>query len=74
MYKDCRTNRTLRPGRIREWEIPVQLEKDDIKLIEDKLALIESNIRAIREYLDERTIEIQELSDDIIKIVRKHEI
>lgn len=53
------------------WEIPMQLEKDDIKLIEDKLALIESNIRAIREYLDERTMEIQELSDDIMKIVRK---
>ncbi|HNY89214.1 MAG TPA: hypothetical protein PK154_05560 [Methanoregulaceae archaeon] len=49
----------------------MQLEKDDIKLIEDKLALIESNIRAIREYLDERTMEIQELSDDIMKIVRK---
>lgn len=47
------------------------LEKDDIKLIEDKIALIESNIRAIREYLDERTMEIQELSDDIMKIVRK---
>ncbi|HPM61711.1 MAG TPA: hypothetical protein PK955_04450 [Methanoregulaceae archaeon] len=47
------------------------LEKDDIKLIEDKLALIESNIRAIREYLDERTMEIQELSDDIMKTVRK---
>lgn len=47
------------------------LEKDDIKLIEDKLALIESNIRAIREYLDERTMEIQELSDEIMKIVRK---
>jgi len=41
------------------------LEKDDIKLIEDKLALIESNIRAIREYLDERTMEIQELSEGI---------
>ncbi len=53
------------------WEIPVPLEKDDIKLIEDKLALIESNIRAIREYLDERTMEIQELSDDIMKTVRK---
>jgi len=49
----------------------MQLEKDDIKLIEDKLALIESNIRAIREYLDERTMEIQELSDEIMKIVRK---
>jgi len=47
------------------------LDKDDIKLIEDKLALIESNIRAVREYLDERTAEIQELSDEIMKIVRK---
>jgi hypothetical protein len=46
-------------------------DKDDIKLIEDKLALIESNIRAVREYLDERTAEIQELSDEIMKIVRK---
>ena len=47
------------------------LDKDEIKLIEDKLALIESNIRAVREYLDERTAEIQELSDEIMKIVRK---
>ena len=47
------------------------LDKDNIKLIEDKLALIESNIRAVREYLDERTAEIQELSDEIMKIVRK---
>jgi hypothetical protein len=47
------------------------LDKDDIKLVEDKLALIESNIRAVREYLDERTAEIQELSDEIMKIVRK---
>lgn len=47
------------------------LAKDDSKLIEDKLALIESNIRAIREYLDERAAEIQELSDEIMKIVRK---
>ena len=46
-------------------------DKDEIKLIEDKLALIESNIRAVREYLDERTAEIQELSDEIVKIVRK---
>jgi hypothetical protein len=46
------------------------LDKDDSKLIEDKLALIESNIRAIREYLDERAVEIQELSDEIMKIVR----
>jgi hypothetical protein len=47
------------------------LDKDDIKLVEDKLALIESNIRVVREYLDERTAEIQELSDEIMKIVRK---
>ena len=47
------------------------VEKDDSKLIEDKLYLIESNLRAIRDYLDERTAEIQELSDEIIKIVRK---
>ncbi|MDD1709838.1 MAG: hypothetical protein LUQ37_02890 [Methanoregulaceae archaeon] len=51
--------------------MPIPLENDDIKLIEDKLALIESNIRAIREYLDERAMEIQELSDEIMKIVRK---
>jgi hypothetical protein len=47
------------------------LDKDDTKRIEDKLALIDSNLRAIREYLDERTAEIQELSDEIMKIVRK---
>jgi hypothetical protein len=47
------------------------LDKDEIKLVEDKLALIESNIRALREYLDERATEIQELSDEIMKIVRK---
>jgi len=47
------------------------LDKDERKLIEDKLALIESNLRAVREYLDERTAEIQELSDEIMKIVRK---
>jgi hypothetical protein len=47
------------------------LDKDESKLIEDKLALIESNLRAVREYLDERTAEIQELSDEIMKIVRK---
>jgi hypothetical protein len=49
----------------------VPLDKDDIKIIEDKLALIESNIRAIREYLDERATEIQELSDEIMRIMRK---
>jgi hypothetical protein len=47
------------------------LDKDDTKLIEDKLALIDSNLRAIREYLDERAAEIQDLSDEIMKIVRK---
>lgn len=47
------------------------LDKDESKLIEDKLALIESNLRAVREYLDERIAEIQELSDEIMKIVRK---
>ena len=47
------------------------LDKDETKLIEDKLAMIESNLRATREYLDERTAEIQELSDEIMKIVRK---
>ena len=47
------------------------MEKDDRKLIEDKLALIESNIRAVREYLDERAAEVQELSDEIMAIVRK---
>jgi len=47
------------------------LDKDAIKRIEDKLALIESNIRAVREYLDERTAEIQEISDEIMKIMRK---
>jgi hypothetical protein len=47
------------------------MDKDDSKLVEDKLALIESNLRAIREYLDERTAEIQELSDEIMTIVRK---
>jgi len=48
-----------------------EMEKDDRKLIEDKLALIESNIRAVREYLDERAAEVQELSDEIMAIVRK---
>ena len=47
------------------------MEKDDRKLIEDKLALIESNIRAVREYLDERAAEVQELSDEIMAIMRK---
>lgn len=47
------------------------MEQDDRKLIEDKLALIESNIRAVREYLDERAAEVQELSDEIMAIIRK---
>ena len=47
--------------------------KDDIKLIEDKLSLIESNLRAIREYLDERIAEVEELEDEIMAIVRKQQ-
>ncbi len=47
------------------------MDKDDIKQIEDKLALIESNLRAIREYLDERIEEVEELEDEIMAIVRK---
>ena len=47
--------------------------KDDIKLIEDKLSLIESNLRALREYLDERIVEVEELEDEIMEIVRKSE-
>lgn len=47
------------------------MEKDDIKLVEDKLALIESNLRATMEYLAERSAEVQALSDEIMQIVRK---
>ncbi len=47
------------------------MDKDDIKQIEDKLALIESNLRAIREYLDERIEEVEELEDEIMAIIRK---
>jgi hypothetical protein len=47
--------------------------KDGIKLIEDKLSLIESNLRAVREYLDERIAEVEELEDEIMEIVRKSE-
>jgi len=47
------------------------MDKDDFKQIEDKLALIESNIRAIREYLDERIEEVEELEDEIMAIIRK---
>jgi hypothetical protein len=46
------------------------MDKDDIKQIEDKLALIESNLRAIREYLDERIEEVEELEDEIMAIIR----
>ena len=47
------------------------MEKDDIKRVEDLLALIESNIRAIREYVDERLEEVEELEDQIMALVRK---
>jgi hypothetical protein len=47
------------------------MDKDDIKQVEDKLALIESNLRAIREYLDERIEEVQELADEIMGIIRR---
>jgi hypothetical protein len=46
------------------------MDKDDIKQVEDKLALIESNLRAIREYLDERIEEVEELEDEIMAIIR----
>ena len=46
------------------------MDKDDIKRIEDILTLIESNMRAIREYLDERLAEVQELEDEIIELLR----
>jgi len=47
------------------------MEKDDIKRVEDLLALIESNVRAIREYVDERLEEVEELEDQIMALVRK---
>jgi hypothetical protein len=47
------------------------MDKDAIKQVEDKLALIESNLRAIREYLDERIEEVQELEDEMMAIIRK---
>jgi len=49
------------------------MDSDDIKRIEDKLSLIESNLRAIREYLDERIEEVEELEDEIMAIVRKQQ-
>lgn len=48
------------------------MDKDDIKRVEDLLALVESNIRAIREYLDERLEEVEELEDQIMAILRKN--
>lgn len=47
------------------------MDNDDIKVIEDKLYLIESNLRALREYLDERIEEVEGLEDEIMAIVRK---
>lgn len=47
------------------------MEKDDIKRVEDLLALVESNLRAIREYVDERLGEVEELEDQIMALVRK---
>ncbi len=47
------------------------MEKDDAKRVEDLLALIESNIRAIREYVDERLQEVEELEDQVMALVRK---
>jgi len=47
------------------------MDNDDIKRVEDILTLIESNLRAIREYLDERIAEVEELEEEIIELVRK---
>lgn len=47
------------------------MDKDDAKRVEDLLALIESNIRAIREYVDERLEEVEELEDEVMALVRK---
>jgi hypothetical protein len=47
------------------------MDKDDIKRVEDLLALVESNLRAIREYVDERLEEVEELEDQIMAFVRK---
>jgi archaellum component FlaC len=47
------------------------MEKDDIKRVEDLLSLVESNIRAIREYVNERLEEVEELEDEIMALVRK---
>jgi archaellum component FlaC len=47
------------------------MDKDDIKRVEDLLALVESNLRAIRDYVDERLEEVEELEDQIMALVRK---
>jgi archaellum component FlaC len=47
------------------------MEKDDIKRVEDLLSLVESNLRAIREYVSERLEEVEELEDEIMALVRK---
>jgi len=47
------------------------MDNDALKQVEDKLALIESNLRAIREYLEERIVEVQELEDEIMAILRR---
>jgi archaellum component FlaC len=47
------------------------MEKDDIKRVEDLLSLVESNLRAIREYVSERLEEVEELEDEIMTLVRK---
>jgi hypothetical protein len=47
------------------------MDKDDIKRVEDLLALVESNLRAIREYVNERLEEVEELEDEIMALVRK---
>jgi hypothetical protein len=47
------------------------MDRDDIKRVEDLLALVESNLRAIREYVDERLEEVAELEDQIMTLVRK---
>jgi predicted DNA-binding protein YlxM (UPF0122 family) len=47
------------------------MDSDDIKRVEDLLELIEANLRAIREYVDERLEEVEELEDQIMELVRK---
>jgi hypothetical protein len=47
------------------------MNTDDIKRVEDLLALVESNLRAIRDYVDERLGEVEGLEDEIMALVRK---